>query len=401
MKKSSLALMLVILSMSVKSYGFIESYSLFGSQEEKVINGPELIDGEYYSDVLAFRNPLIKDYNFSKATNAYDIYLGSISSKQFAIQQRLKLSQKINDFIKFDLVYINKENFEIAREQFLPGLTFAITNNLSLSAYTSLYSYKDQNDLGVSGEIKFSKNHRLNLFLNSADFGFNQRNQVNAKDKSSPLNYGLNGSWLNENFEFLNYYAYINKPLEREFLDSNQTYVFDEKRLGFRGRIKTTANYYLNFDLDLSQGREGLYSSSVPDPVNDKIFDRTSVTTLQQLETLFWIVGYEYNYRYWQSPQGNVQHSNFLPHIWYKIATNSRSYLPTNIDLGLETSLNSGQGNKDLRSVSDQNEDINSRFNLRLVYEISENSTINFLLSADIDDKFSWEGGGGQFNIYF
>lgn len=389
------------LTIVLKAYGFIESYSLFGSEEAKIVNGPDVIDGEYYSDILAFRNQLLKDYNFMKATNAYDIYLGSISSKQFAIQQRLKVNQKLSDHIYFDLIYINKENFEIAREQFLTGLSYNISQRLSLSFYTSLYSFKDQNDIGISGEFKISNNHKLRLFINSADFGFNQRNQVNAQDNSRPFNIGLDGQWINDNFEFINYYVFINTLVEREFLDLNQIYIFDEKRSGFRGRMKLSSVNYFNFDLDFSQGREGLFSSNIPDPVNDKLYDRSSFTILNQVETLNWIFGYEYNYRYWQSDQGNIQHSNFLPHVWYKITTNSKSYLPTNIDLGLESSLHSAKGNKSLRSISDENEALNSRFNLRLIYKISENSTLNFLLSADLDDKFSWEGGGGQFNVYF
>lgn len=392
---------LLSLTISLKANGFIESYSLFGSEEAKTVNGPDVIDGEYYSDILAFRNQLIKDYNFMKAVNAYDIYLGSISSKQFAIQQRLKLNQKLSDNIYFDLVYINKENFELAREQFLTGLSYRLTDRMSLSFYTSLYSFKDQNDIGVSGEFTITRNHKFKIFLNSADFGFNQRNQINAQDKSRPLNLGLNGEWMNDNFEFFNYYAYINTSTEREFLDINQTYVFNERRSGFRGRIKLNSIYYLNFDLDFSQGRESLFSSNAPDPINDKIYDRTSFTTLNQLETLNWIFGYEYNYRYWKSDQGSVQHSNFLPHVWYKVKTNSKPYFPTGIDLGLETSIHSAKGNKSLRSSSDENEALNSRFNLRLIYKISENSSLNFLLSADLDDKFSWEGGGGQFNVYF
>jgi hypothetical protein len=88
------------------SFAFIESYSLFGTQESNTINTPDQIGSEYYSDILAFRNTINSDFNFFKATNAYDIHLGSLDSKQFAIQQRFKLKQSISEKLFFDLDFL-------------------------------------------------------------------------------------------------------------------------------------------------------------------------------------------------------------------------------------------------------------------------------------------------------
>lgn len=383
------------------SFGFVESYSFFGSLESDKINTPEDIDGEYYSDILAFRHSLVSDYNFFSSQNAYDIYVGSISSKQFAIQQRLKLNQKISDQLTFNLAYLEIENFEIGREQFISGLTYSLNSKLSFSAYTSLFSNKDQNDIGTSLNINLNSNHTITFFVNFIDFGFNKRNQIEAVDQKNPLHFGLQGQWLNDTFEFLNYYIFQNSSVSREFTLSDERYVFEESKIGFNGRLKILNSTYYNFDISAFQSEEGKTKISSPDPLLDIKFNRNGFMTLNQLEIDNLILGLEYNYRYWISNQGNVQHSNLIPHIWYKKHFPKYKYFPHRLDFGLETSIHSAQGPKALRHSLDSEFDVNSRFNTRLHFEFSKTAFLNLLLSADIDDKFSWEGGGGQFQILF
>ena len=387
---------------SQTSFAFVESYSLFGPLESNNINGPENINGEYYSDILAFRNSLKNDYKFLNATNAYDIYVGSISSKQFAVQQRLKLNQQITEKLFFDLVYIERENFEEGREQFMSGLTYRSTNAISFSAYTSLFANKDQNDVGMAVSFDLNSAHKLRLFVNMVDFSFNERNDIEAEDQKTPLHFGLYGRWLSDQFQFLEYYLYQNSSVVRDFTQIDERYVFEETRLGVRGKYKLTQNYDYNFDLDVFHGEEGRSQISAPDVANDVNWSRTGVRSLHQIESGPVIAGLEYNYRYWSADTGNVQHSNVMPHIWYNLRFNDENvFLPQSLDLGLEASFHEAQGPEDLRSLSDEDSAINSRFNLRVYYEFSKTAILNLLFSADLDDNFSWEGGGGQFQILF
>jgi hypothetical protein len=255
--------------------------------------------------------------------------------------------------------------------------------------------------MGMAINFDLNPAHQLRLFVNRVDFSFNERNEIEAEDQKTPLHFGLYGRWLSDNFRFFEYYLYQNSSIVRDFTQIDERYVFEETRLGFRGKQKITKNYDYNFDLDFFQGEEGRLQLSAPDPVNDVNWSRTGLRSLHQLESGPLIAGVEYNYRYWSSDAGSVQHSNIMPHVWYNIRFKDTVLLPQSIDLGLETSFHEAQGPVDLRSLADADSDINSRFNLRLYFEFSKTAILNLLLSADLDDNFSWEGGGGQFQILF
>lgn len=400
MKKFFLLIFLNIISFSAKA--FVENYSFFGSEEERDINGPQNIDGEYYSDLFAFRLNVSHDFNFLNSTNAYDMYVGSISSKKFATQQRLKLHHKISKKLFFDLVYLEKENFEEARKQFMSGLTFQFLDGFSVSAYTSLNSDKSKNDVGVSINMNTHQNHQIKLFANLVDFDFSKRNDVDAQDHKKPMNIGLSGVWLGEKMQYLQYYIFQNTSVERESLSLNEKYIFEELRYGLRGKKRFTKDWDINFDFEGFTGKEGRFSTVSYDPNTDVIWNREGLRFLGQFESLKTIWGLEYNYRHWSADQGSITHSNVMPHVWYKMLLNQNALiLPHNIDLGLEASFHKASGPVSLRSSTDKDSDINSRFNLRLHYKFSETAFLNLLLSADLDDKFSWEGGGGQFQTLF
>ncbi len=384
------------------SFAFVEMYSLFGPEEQETINGPGRIDSEYYSDLLAFRQSLNNDFAFLKANNAYDIYVGSVSSTQFAIQQRLKLNQQISEKLFFDLAYIERENLEEGRKQFISGLTYKFSDFFSASSYTSLFANKDQNDIGFAGNFNLTKAHKFRLFINLIDFGFNERNQIEAKDQKKPLHFGIYGQWTNQALEFFEYYLFQNTSVIRDFTQVDQRYTFDETRLGFRGKKKITQKYKFNFDFDFFNGKEGQFALTTPDPVIDIEWNRSGLRFLNQIAFDNVIFGLEYNYRYWSSTNGHIQHSNLMPHLWYNIRLKQTLLIvPQSLDLGLETSIHEGQGPENLRSDTDKNSDLNSRLNIKLYYEFSKTAILNLLLSADLDDGFSWEGGGGQFQILF
>jgi hypothetical protein len=394
-------ILILIIFYSRLSFAFMESYYLFGSDEFQTLNGPKKIDGEYYSDLLAFRLTSSLNNDFVKATQAYDIYVGSINSKQFAIQQRLKIQQSIGKKLNFELGYIEKENFEEGRQQLFSGLNYDLFEKFNFGFRTSLFSQKDQNDFGVYTDVLFSESHKIKFFLNFTDFGFNKRNELNAKDLKSPLQYGILGQIIKDQNLYLEYYLFQNSQVDRQFTDTDLVYTFEDIRLGLRGQKKVNTNY-LNFDLELFKGKEGLTNISVPDPLVDEFYDRSGGRILFQVQTLKWIYGIEGNIRSWTNFEDQVvKHLNFMPHIWYKVLSPSKYLLiPKDFDLGLETSVHKAEGLKSLRAKTDENNDLNSRFNVRLNYNLSENAKLNFLLSADLDE-FSWEGGGGQFQILF
>lgn len=386
-------LLFTLLLTSIEGNAFVEQYFFFDDREIGFTNDSSRIDGEYYSDQLTFKLRLEDQLKFFKSEEAYDLYVGSLSSQDFTTQQRLKLNKQINDRLSFQLAFAKKENFELARSQLVVGLSYLILPKLTVSAYTSLFSEKSNNDLGTALNYELNKKHKISLFYTLPDFSFNERTRSTSLNTQSGSQLGLIGRFAPSENEFLEYYVFRNSPLKRTFPEESRTYEFSEFRTGARGILSFLSFSKLNFEFEHFKGDEGFFTFEENETV-----DREGLRSLVQVETASWIVGLEHNFRRWRQNTGTVFHRNFMPHIWYRPRVeNILKY----VDFGLEASIHRATGPRALRAESDSaNSDANTRFNTRLNFPFSKTSFLNIMLSLDLDDG-SWEGGGGQFQMLF
>ncbi len=376
----------------VSTYAFDESLLFFDQEEIDEVKSPDLIDGEYYSDLLAFRLSVENSFNFLSSKNGYEIAVGSISSKRFMIQQRLKLNQAISDKVVLKLSFYEQEDYEIARSHLTAGLSYAVNDKLSFSFNTSLFSQKSDNDIGAAVSYNYTDENLLKLFLNLPDFSFNERNEGLDSNEKQSLNIGVLGSHKILDKTQVEYFILNNSKLKRELVNLNSTYEFFETRAGVRLQTKIK-NSKLNLSLEGFSGEEGLYLNSG----SRQVWSREGLRLLSQLLVSSFTFGVETNLRKWSLGQEKVFHRNFMPHFWYK--KNFKKYVDY-IDFGLESSFHKASGPLSLRKKEDKDDDINSRFNMRLGFMFSKKAFLNFLLSLDVDDG-SWEGGGGQFQALF
>lgn len=366
--------------------------SFFDNEEVDVINSPSLINSEYYSDILAFRLSFQNHFNFVDADNAYDISVGSISSKRFAINQRLKLKHSITDGLNLHVSFFEIEDFEISRSHLMFGLGYDISKSLEIVINTAFFSEKSENDLGLAINFKPSLNNNLRFFINLPDFAFNERIETDAQNLKDTFNLGIIGNYKSEDGYQLEYYISNNSKLERLFKDIDEIYQFSELRYGLRSVLQTSQLTY-NILLEAFNGTEGQYLRTS----QKEVWNRKGLKTLIQIQLDQWTAGVESNWRTWELNSQVVRHTNIMPHMWYRQNLNS---VLSSIDMGLEFSIHKGTGPLALRESSDSNHDVNGRFNLRPNFKISEKSFLNILLSLDLDDG-SWEGGGGQFQVLF
>jgi hypothetical protein len=375
-----------------QAHAFVDQFLFFDDREISEINRASLIDGEYYSDVLAYRLSSNNQLKFFQSKEAYDISVGSMNSTQFISQQRLKLDKEITKKLHFNLFYAEKDDFELLRSHLLPGLRYEINKTWFLSASTSLFSEKSQNDLRFAVGYGINPFHKISFFYTLTDFSFNERTRTNNKNLKATNSFGIIGRVSSDASEFMEYYLIRNTELNRLLSDSGSIYTFQETRLGIRG-IKALRSFKINYEIDLFDGKEGLLSGQSDQPV-----ERSGARILSQVQRVRWIFGLEYNYRSWRETAGNVHHRNYMPHLWYHLPLGSKL---ESIDLGLESSIHEARGDLSLRKDSDQEDSVvNSRFNLRLNFPFSKKAFLNLLLSLDLDDG-SWEGGGGQFQMIF
>jgi hypothetical protein len=395
-------LIFLLLVFPLRALAALEPFIFFSDEERGTVNGPLTITPEYYSDYRTFQQPFYLHDRFLKSENAFDLGVGSLSGKRFLNQKRLKLNKDITDRLNFKLFFVEREDFEEERRNFLFGLGYALTDWLELNAYGSLFFEKNRNDIGFSFDFDLTEDHELKLFVNLPDYQFTERNLDEAEDLKSLLSYGIYGVYHYNEKSFFEYYAHNQSRLERLFRDQDLLYSFEELRVGGRLRQQLKRDWFLNVNLDWIDSEEG---NSSPGGTLSTLesWSRDSLRVNLQSETISWVIGLEANYRYWVNQNNQpVLHRNFLPYFWKKIRFKSfDKYYLTSIDLGLDAVNHWSRGDLSLRDEFDQEDQtLESRLNVRLSFDFSKNTNLILILTGDIDDP-SWEGGGGQFQMLF
>lgn len=393
-------LLIVLILFPIPSFAQFEEYNYFSESEIGEINSPLQIDSEYFSDILTYRMPLSADNSFHRSERVYDLSIGSLSASRFATQHRLKVDTNLNDSLTFRVAYFEKKDLEQSLNHMILELQYKMNSLISLVGYTELVSEKKWNDFGLATLVNLSNDHVLRLYVTAVDSAFTKRTEINEKDESSPYVYGLVGRLLDSEREdiFLEYYARVQSPLQRRFLDRQSEYSYKETRVGSRGRQHLFSDSdYFNFDLNYKRREEGQLAlgSSVAE---SRIWSSHQWDALLQYENLKWIYGIAANIREWQSEGADVQSQTYLPHLWYKLRNESAE--KENLRLGYELSWNHADGPMQFRTPEDRNREFEHRGNLVYILHFNRNAFFNLLLTADLDD-LSWEGGNGTLQIFF
>ncbi|NJL25795.1 MAG: hypothetical protein HC902_11880 [Calothrix sp. SM1_5_4] len=85
-----------------------------------------------------------------RESNSFDLTYGSISSKQFLIRNRLKISKRLTDRLSFHFHWFEDRDFEQDRRALPIELKYAVSDHLAVSAFGSTSLYKAENDIGAS-----------------------------------------------------------------------------------------------------------------------------------------------------------------------------------------------------------------------------------------------------------
>ena len=385
-------LLIVLLFLSFKAKALDPSLFFFEEREQNEINSPKLIDGEYYSDILAFELSIENNLKAQDSKSFFQIGVGSISSKRFASEQRLGLNHKLNKKLSLSLRYQDVENFETARQQIYAGLNYQLNKKIYIGTFTALFSEKSKNDIGAMVGWKINSTNSIEAFLNLPDFSFNERNISNLENLKTSKHIGISyKNKISDRFRQESYF-FINTPIKRVDRDLNEVYEFSETRMGTLILYKPSFSTH-SLKLSAFKGLEGRYKASE----SESIWRRQGVIINYGVNFQKFKLGANFNYRNWSQGQSKVIHRNLIPYLWYKHKTQRAL---DSIELGLDTSFHNASGRPEDRNSLDRNKDVNARFNLRLNFKFSEKSFLNFLLSMDLEDA-SWEGGGGQFQVLF
>jgi hypothetical protein len=373
-------------------------YSHFSDYEKNELNSSLKIDSEYFSDILTYRLPLAMESEFQRRDKIFDISVGSLSRTRFATQQRLKLDLPLTENLMFRFVHFKNEDLEKNHQVSLVELQYSLLPWLKAVTYGDFTSEKKHNDFGAAFIVNPHKDISVRTFATFSDFFFNKRTELNERDLELSKTFGVVSRWLpaTDAASFLEVYSTFQTPLKRFNEDLQTQYEFSENRYGVLGRQRLYERAFLNFDVSYKRRKEGIQTSGTA--IGDGIWQVHQWDTLLQFEDQRWIFGLSNHWRDWQFNSEGSQQRFFLPHLWIKGGEDSFSQDVWRF--GLEMTWAYLRGSQAIIPAADVIREFEYRANFRYSIRFNENALLHLQFTGDLDE-FSWEGGNGQFQIYF
>ena len=349
------------------------------------------INGEYDSDFVAYQNPLEWQFQMIKAKNAFDLSVGSLSSKEFLFDQRLKLEKDLNSRIFFQLDWLNVQDYEQDVEGFGYELGYRISPKFSLSVIGSPSFYKSEDDVGVKFNWQ-GEDSKSELGTIWYDFQNNQRSLNNRRwaKGEAPVAVFYQFTWQPEGVDRFSRFGVMNQFHSRM---EDKTGPTTEENSAFRMYFQHWEKYKSEMQWQW-----------------DQVFRNTTADGKVQRKRLWvqyekyffyrgiWIKpGLHYFYRDYQTDGPHIFATTWLPTIWFETPPRSRGEMDSIWALGLDAAFfDADRG--DAKSGTDQ------RLNLKNTLRFATNVELSWLLTFDIDQLISnefWEGGNVQFRSTF
>ncbi len=390
-------LLLVLSGIPQTSAQWVE-YSHFSDYEAFDVNTSLKIDSEYFSDVLTFKLPMAMESEFRHQSKIFDISVGSLSSTRFATQQRFKFDHSLTEDLIFRFVYFSNEDFEKNHQVSLVELQYLLTQWLSVVAYGDFTSQKKHNDFGAAFLVKPTSETSVRVFATWSDAFFNKRTESRERDLGSSQTFGIVARWLpqEDTATYLEVYSTFQSPLNRWNEDEQKNYRFQENKQGLAGRLMFQDKEFINFDLSYKKRTEG--TLFVDPSLLDGLWTSHQWDNLIQYENPKWVFGVANYCRDWQYNREGSQQRFLLPHLWLKGGQDS---LQDDVwRIGLEMTWAYMRGSQALLPAPELLNEFEYRANFRYSIRFNERALLHLQLTGDLDD-LSWEGGNGQFHIFF
>ncbi len=368
------------------------------------------IDSEYQSDLLTYYYPFSWYGTWLSQSKVLQLSSGSISSKRFAVDNRLKLTTSLSDNFLFSFYYLDLSHLEKQDEAHIVDFEYRLSSKFSIAIYGESETFKSENSLG-GALIWIDKNQGLHrLFYTAPDFDYNKRNEHSDSYKKLPKSIGYVYRWVQES-EYYEATARFDLESERLFPSEDSRQISKGHYFAAKSRTRINLEDYLHAQLTISNASLKEYSVSQNSP--------DSFSKLNYFKNEYWLQwertrplqGQNGNFllgllvadRIWQTERGHVRHQNYLPHAWWLWSHNKGKY-SVEWGLGWESTLFKSRGPQALRNHHDtRSEQYEHRANAS--YQIDfPTGNLRLLFTFDVD-KFgteeTWEGGAAQLTVHY
>lgn len=388
----------LLLSPFASALSSFPEYWGFQEDEVNLIGRVDWVDSEYTSDALTFSIPPYWQSRFQGSNQAFDATIGSLGAKHFYLRRRLKVRQALAKKYNFQITYFEHSDFDFHQSHIIPEFDFFWDRNWGVAVYTELYYQKSRDDLGGALLYHTDGGQKFRLFYTATDFSRNERNEGTDSFAKAPLSYGLSSRWNSSREADLSFFHYgfrIEPEMQRDDPAKSSIYTMERSSIWYQIMLGTETNYDF-FEVEGTQAKESTNG-------NVKEFAKVQAEYKRQRALIgciwnrpcraFW--GLRYNQRDWKIGNEDVEHQDWLPHGGVQWLKPDHSI----IELSFDVVYHHGEGPDNLRASTDENSALHSRTNF--AYEwLFPGGSLKLYFTADLD-RFSWEGGNGQFQLLF
>lgn len=402
--RMSLFFLLLLLLPLAQAFEVAPEYTFFNESDALDFDGPEKINGEYYSDVAAFRRRLSDPEQRWTMTNHYDVIAGSLSGKEFYENQKLFLSKKLLPQIEARVLWFRDRDFEQSHSQLTLELLYWWNSSWAVAVNGSPSYEKSQNDVGLALVSSGFLEGESRIYVNFPNFQLNKRS-INGErwgDGRAPMAMGFVSRSRAHEAAFR-----YESPLELVAPDDLRIYNFKRTTAQLKkwfdfadNRSLATFLFYEN----KFEGEAPMAGGTVLSQFRTRERWSGRMEWTQPIAASMLNVGLSYEHRIYTVAHESFRTENYLPYAWYTLPWKTHDTFEHRWRVGIDSAFFDASAPTTFLTEDIDTYRIDSRLNIALDLQTTDVWTLNLLFTFDTDTQNSdtpWEGGAAQLRIYF
>ncbi len=378
--------LLLLFAVQARAFPTTSHYQVATSSDELALDSNTHWDAEASSDFITYQRPIEWDAAWWRSSQAFDLSIGSISSKQFLTYQRLKIHKDLTDDVQVRVHWLEERDFEQDRRALPLELKFRLSERWAVSVFGMPSLYKSEDDVGLSLFFAPADDWEIRASGVWGDFQRNQRNLQTDEWSEAPFGGTLSVTRFKE---FMNAELHWEPRSQRSDLGAPTTDLSYESAFfeGVSGvwswRVLYDRAYHADYAADLVRARKRSLNQ----------FERAWSFGPHVLRT-----GANFFYREHRVNADQFVTREILPTLWFELPPRSRAWGTRALSLGYDATI------YEMRNQQSTDQNLEHRLNVKSAMRFKKAGELALLFTFDLDRFGSgetWAGGCGQFRLEF
>lgn len=392
----------VFIALSANAFESLPEYRGLNSREALATDSPQLIDTEYTSDFIVYHRSFYWEPLWWSRPLGYDLTVGSLGGKEFALNQRVRFTAGLTSQLKFHFYWFEDRDLEDDFTAQILELTYWGAKRFGLAAYGSLSRDKAENDVGLAFLARWSDTEGR-LYFTLLDFQRNQRNRATDRWEKGhePKVIGYVQRSIQQDGEHVKAWrewsARYEMPTRWRFPDEQKDYEYQKYALQARGFLQRQENSWA-----WRANWEDKFESAVT-PTSAEQTHRQRLWLQLEEERSLGKPTLRYGLHHlWRRYQGIVRDATFrhwLPYVWWEAPEYLTEYGGRQWLVGYDVALGWLEKSGNWMAADSDTFAHEHRVNVTHRWRFQQSGEIRALLTFDLDELGSdatWEGGAAQ-----